>query len=146
MHVYFRSELRNMKTGCKIFAVVLPKEGMAGTSLAMPFRARNDWVSRCPGHPKMVTETQFLDEGFQLVGFSDRKPRNCQGNPNTEAYFRTETQIIIIISNPAFCGMTLTIKYHLSRQQSTILYSRSYQKKVWVGKYLKTCLCITQFT
>ncbi len=30
-----------------------------------PSRAQNYWVSGCPGHPKIVTETQFLDQGFQ---------------------------------------------------------------------------------
>ncbi len=28
-------------------------------------RARNNWVSGCPGHPKMVTETQFMDQDFR---------------------------------------------------------------------------------
>ena len=62
-------------------------------------RARNYWVSGCPGRSKMMTETQFVDQGFQpeteelsgldslILGFSDRKPRNCRGNPNTETGF-----------------------------------------------------------
>ena len=40
----------------------------------------------------MVRETQFLDPGIVgpdslKIGFSDMKPRNCWGNPNTEAGF-----------------------------------------------------------
>ncbi len=47
-------------------------------------RPRNYWVSGCPGHPKMVTETQIFSR------FSNRKPRDCQvdGKCQTWVFWR----------------------------------------------------------
>ena len=76
-------------------------------------RAQNYWVSGCTGHPKMVTETQFLDQGFRLetqelsgrwtaftLGFLSGNPEIAEEIQILRQVFRIETQILIVISSP----------------------------------------------
>ncbi len=76
-------------------------------------RARNNWVSGCPGHPKMMTETQFFDQGFRLetqvlsgrwtslnLGFLTGNPLIAGEIQILRQVFRTETQILIVFSSP----------------------------------------------
>ena len=83
-------------------------------------RARNYWVSGCPGHPKKVTETQFLEQVFrpetqELSGnLTTANLGLLTGNPEIveeiqilRQVFRTETQISVVISSPAVCIIQL---------------------------------------
>ena len=76
-------------------------------------RARNYWVSGCQGHPKIVTETQFLEQVFcpetqefsgkwttLSLGFLTENPEIAGEIQILRQVFRTETQNLIVISSP----------------------------------------------
>ena len=76
-------------------------------------RARNYWVSGVQGQWKMVTEIQILEQVFWLetgglsgrwttlnLGFSAGNSENAKEIQILRQVFRTETQVLIVISNP----------------------------------------------
>ncbi len=80
----------------------------------MPWlNAQNSWVSGFLGHPKMVTETQILEQVFRLetqglwgwwktlyLGFLTGNQETVREIQILGQVFRTETQILIVISSP----------------------------------------------
>ena len=72
-------------TQCNYVVSVMPKEGLQGSKLlGLPMS-----VTPKNGDGNQILGSRFATwpkDNFKL-GFSDRKPRNCWGNPNTEAGF-----------------------------------------------------------
>ena len=70
------------------------------------FRARNYWVSGCPGHTKMVTETQFLEQELSgswttlNFGFLTGNQEIAKEIQILRQVFQMKNQILIIISSP----------------------------------------------
>ena len=72
-------------------------------------RVRNNWVSGFPGHPKIVTENQILEQGlsdgwttlYLFFFFLTGNRETAREIQILRQFFQTETQILIVISIPA---------------------------------------------